>query len=50
MKIVKLSEKRIEDIRSQIEVRQIEANEVLAAEEVSTKREKELLNVKRISH
>tara|TARA_B100000963_G_scaffold360586_1_gene392038 strand:+ start:454 stop:2070 length:1617 start_codon:yes stop_codon:yes gene_type:complete len=39
---VKLSEKRIEDIRSQIEVRQIEANEVLAAEEVSTKREKEV--------
>ena len=39
---VKLSEKRIEDIRSQIEVRQIEANEALAAEEVSTKREKEV--------
>ena len=39
---VKLSQKRIEDIRSQIEVRQAEANEVLAAEEVSTKRDKEV--------
>ena len=39
---VKLSAKRIEDIRSQIEVRQVEASEVLAAEEVSTKREKEV--------
>jgi len=39
---VKLSQKRIEDIRSQIEVRQAEANEVLAAEEVYTKRDKEV--------
>ena len=39
---VKLSQKRIEDIRSQIEVRQAEANEVIATEEIATKREKEV--------
>lgn len=39
---VKLSQKRIEDIRAQIEVRQAEANEVIATEEIATKREKEV--------
>ncbi len=39
---VKLSVKRIEDIQSQIEVRKAEASEVLAEEEVSSKREKEI--------
>ncbi len=39
---VTLSQKRIENIRSQIEVRQAEANEVIASEEVSTKRDKQV--------
>ncbi len=39
---VKLSQKRIENIRSKIEVRQAEADEVIATEEVSTKRDKEV--------
>ncbi len=39
---VKLSQKRIEEINSLIEVKKAEAGEALAAEEVSSKREKEI--------